>query len=747
MLPTDPNRLVQGSESGNGHSTSVPIPHLPGGDGTAGPPALTAPPGLTTLAHAFRRRWPAMMGLGLLGAALAAAVVWIIFPAKYTAQVLLHVSSRAARGTYEGEGDFLNFQRTQAALLKSQAVLRSALEKPEVAELAEVRAQDDPAAWLQKELVTDFLLGPEILRVTLNGDHAEDLPLLLNETAASYLRAYAAKEESRVAARVKQLQDSYRTSSETLRQKRQRLRAREAQLGLEDSQTAQVRYQTAIQQLALAQNQRLQVRLDLRKSEEELIALQARIKTPASLPISAAAVEEELRQDPVVKKQQDRLALLEENLQRMTAVSNPNARESLMRGPRTERDAAQKALADLQEKLRPGVETRLRAKALFEAKTAITKLEDHLKLLQAQEKTLDGAVHHLEIDVDNLRGGRGAPERVAPDLEALRDDVAQGEIVLKKIGDELGTLQVEQPVGSRITLLEAAEVPVTRRMDRQLKVMGAASFGTFGLILLAVALLEFRARRVYGADDLMQGLGLSLVGTLPAVSAKGKLAASTKLAAVAVDGQGALVEAVDAVRTVLLHAARTDALQVIMVTSAVGGEGKTSLASHLAASLARAWRKTLLIDCDLRHPAAHAQFDLPGEPGLSEALRCEVDFEEAIRPTALSRLWLLPAGRCDTHALQALAQDEFHEVFERLKQHYDFIVIDASPVLPVADALLVGQHADAVLLAVLRDVSRLPCVHAAHQRLTSIGIRMLGAVMLGEKQAEYGPAPPAAAVR
>jgi len=63
-------------------------------------------------------------------------------------------------------------------------------------------------------------------------------------------------------------------------------------------------------------------------------------------------------------------------------------------------------------------------------------------------------------------------------------------------------------------------------------------------------------------------------------------------------------EAVDAIRTMLLHQARADGLQVVMITSAIGGEGKTSVASQLAASLARAWRKTLLVDGDLRSPAA-----------------------------------------------------------------------------------------------------------------------------------------------
>ena len=100
---------------------------------------------------------------------------------------------------------------------------------------------------------------------------------------------------------------------------------------------------------------------------------------------------------------------------------------------------------------------------------------------------------------------------------------------------------------------------------------------------------------------------------------------------------------------------------------------------------------------------------------------------------------MLAAGAADRRALQALAQEGVaRTVFDELKEQYDFLVVDVSPVLPVADALLIGEHADAVLLSVLRNVSRLPAVHAAQQRLASLGVRVLGAVVIGEGLEAYG---------
>ena len=87
-----------------------------------------------------------------------------------------------------------------------------------------------------------------------------------------------------------------------------------------------------------------------------------------------------------------------------------------------------------------------------------------------------------------------------------------------------------------------------------------------------------------------------------------------------------------------------------MVTSAVGSEGKTSLAVLLAFSPARAWQRTLLIDANLCRPAIHRVFGLPAEPGFAEVLRGEGVLEQVIQSTPVSRLWVLPAGRLDDHA-------------------------------------------------------------------------------------------------
>jgi capsular exopolysaccharide synthesis family protein len=192
-----------------------------------------------------------------------------------------------------------------------------------------------------------------------------------------------------------------------------------------------------------------------------------------------------------------------------------------------------------------------------------------------------------------------------------------------------------------------------------------------------------------------------------------------------------LTESIDGVRTILMHDSTAHRRQVVLVTSAATMEGRTTVASQLAASLARAGRRTLLIDGDLRRPALHALFDVPLEDGLCEVLRAEVDVADVIRPTHAEGLWLLTAGYCDIDAIHALATEQMQPVFDKLRAEYDFVIIDGAPVLGMSDALIFGQYSDGAILSVRRDHSQMPKISHAAELLRGVGIRIIGAVVNG----------------
>jgi capsular exopolysaccharide synthesis family protein len=387
----------------------------------------------------------------------------------------------------------------------------------------------------------------------------------------------------------------------------------------------------------------------------------------------------------------------------------------------------EKQKAELRKHYRPELEKIIQTNAREKMQQHIFILQEKLNGLEKQQEVLAKEIDRREKEVNRLKNNP-----LPLDVMALRDEISSMESAVGKLKEMITSLQAEPALlGSRVTLLQRAEVPTSRDTSKQMKMAGLAGIGMIGLLLFGVSWWEFRARRISAADEVVHGLHMSLVGTLPALPQNVRLPQGGNTQA-DLAWQGQLNEAVDSIRTLLLHAARTESLQVVMVTSALQGEGKTSLASQLAASLSRAWRKTLLIDGDVRKPGAHALFGLPQEPGLCEVLRGEVLAADAVKPTSLSRLWLMPAGHWDSHAVQALAQEGVRTMFNQLKEHYDFIIVDSAPVLPVADSLLLGQHVDAVIFSVLRDVSRLPTLQSAQHRLNNLGIRTLGAVVLGD---------------
>ena len=186
-----------------------------------------------------------------------------------------------------------------------------------------------------------------------------------------------------------------------------------------------------------------------------------------------------------------------------------------------------------------------------------------------------------------------------------------------------------------------------------------------------------------------------------------------------------LTESVDGIAARVLRKAEMEQCRVIMVSSAAGGEGKTTLATQLAMSLARAGRRTVLVDFDLRRPAFDEVFGLPLEPGVCEVLR-QQDAVSAFVHHAADNLAVVTAGRWDRTALASLSNGAAAAMFKQLREDYDFVVVDTSPILPVADARFVSQHVDSVVLSVFRDISEAPKIEAACEILAAFGVQHAG---------------------
>lgn len=150
----------------------------------------------------------------------------------------------------------------------------------------------------------------------------------------------------------------------------------------------------------------------------------------------------------------------------------------------------------------------------------------------------------------------------------------------------------------------------------------------------------------------------------------------------------------------LHHAQAVSGIKVVMVTSAVVGEGKTLTASNLAMTLSQSYQKeVLLVDADFRRPSVHAVFGIPTEPGLAESLTSEQSGKIRVRLVS-SRLGVLTGGRPTSDPIAALTSDRMRLLVQEARNTFDWIILDTPPVALLTDANLVSSMTDGALIVV-----------------------------------------------
>jgi capsular exopolysaccharide synthesis family protein len=167
-----------------------------------------------------------------------------------------------------------------------------------------------------------------------------------------------------------------------------------------------------------------------------------------------------------------------------------------------------------------------------------------------------------------------------------------------------------------------------------------------------------------------------------------------------------------------------------LVTSANRGEGKSTVASHLALTVARfRGKKSLIVDADLRRPRLHQVFDVEKEPGLCECLEGKIDPMEAVKDTSIENLKVIPAGRRVRSPAHLFERDIMAEIFEKIKFYYDIVIVDSAPVIPVSDPMLISSVTDGVVMVLLAGMTPRNVAQRAKSILVDAEANLLGVVV------------------
>jgi capsular exopolysaccharide synthesis family protein len=702
-------------------------------------------PTMSMLLKGLRRSWLRAVVFGPIVAAVVALAIWFFLPLpKNSARSILYVPEEnpfILFPDHVSRQDYLGYKKTQATLVKSREVLSAALHDPKIASLPLVRQKSDPIEWLERDLKVDFSAGPEVLTVTLNGDRDEEMAQVVNAIVSAYLEVIVTKDHTSRFDRIDQLEKLKAKYSKRLTDSRDTLNKLVESTGTRDPANMELQQKINLEMLAAAHKDLTQMQSEVRSLQVD-IKLESqragiadfsgfmwssnRVAVADDEKIPEGLFNEALQKDPVIEKQTKRLNELQATLDEIKRVA-PDRFDQLSRRERSELESVQKTIKSRREEARKTIEPQIREKLRNDRQKSIAAKTERLQHLVKLEEQLKSDVRRLDDRTREI--GKNSV-----DLERLRGDIAEDNDILKKVNFELEALKAEKEAPIRIRVLEKAVISRPDRQKLQVAATCIGAIGTLGLVFFGLGWWEFRALRIDSAEQVTRQLGVSVMATLPLLPAKRRNVPAGSSSPSEDEWNSLLVESVDSLRTILLHVARTDSLRVVMVTSALEGEGKTSLSSQLATSLARAGRNTLLVDGDMRQPSLHRVFGLPDSQGLCEVLRGEVPVADVIRPSGLSGLSVITGGACDDFALGALARGEVARLLDQLRERFDFILVDSAPVLSVADSLLLAQDVDGVLFAIMEDVSRLGPVYMAHERLASLGVRMLGAIVVGTPQ-------------
>jgi len=288
-----------------------------------------------------------------------------------------------------------------------------------------------------------------------------------------------------------------------------------------------------------------------------------------------------------------------------------------------------------------------------------------------------------------------------------------------------------------VRIIDTAAVDTTQpvKPKKAVVVLGGTFLGGF-LVVAFIFLRKMLSRGVEDPAEIEQ-LGLPVYASVPLSEQEFKVLPRSRqrhgdgrqhLLAVTAPADFA-TEALRSLRT-SLHFARLEAKNnVLMISGSSPQAGKTFVSSNLAAVIAQAGQKVLLIDADMRKGGQHHVLGGKAEGGLSELISGQIELEAALRPVeGVERMQFIARGKVPPNPSELLMNPRFSALLEQLKPHYDLILIDTPPILAVTDAAVIGHHAGTSLLVVRFGLNQAREIALAKQRFEQNGVTIRGAI-------------------
>jgi len=268
-------------------------------------------------------------------------------------------------------------------------------------------------------------------------------------------------------------------------------------------------------------------------------------------------------------------------------------------------------------------------------------------------------------------------------------------------------------------------------------------FGSIVGLIFGVGLsffLEYLDNTIRTIEDVEHFISVPLIGFVPNINAYIRRRGQNVSAELVsfTHPKSTISECYRAIRTNLIFSNEAPP-KLIMITSSTPSEGKTVTSVNMAITMAQSEKKVLLIDGDMRRSRIHEVFSMENKYGLSTILSEEIDPFSVVIKSKIPSLYVLPSGPLPKNPAELLMMDRMKEVMRILRDNYDFIIIDAPPVIPVTDPSIISKYADAVCLVVRSGVTPKNIAEKNAKKFTELDIKRLGVILndVGKQDSDY----------
>jgi capsular exopolysaccharide synthesis family protein len=369
--------------------------------------------------------------------------------------------------------------------------------------------------------------------------------------------------------------------------------------------------------------------------------------------------------------------------------------------------------------------------------------QNHDQLVASQEAVkmkIDSVVASIKDWESKVTESSG---RIA-EAERLKQNVVRSQSLFDHLATLLQNVDITRNTDlETLAVLESAS-PAKRSYKQIIMASVLAFLGGLGLGAGIVFLIEKRDDRFTSPTDVNSALGDAIVGLLPEVTGKRK--EPLRLLEMG-DTRHTYAESYRRLRSALLFLAADERPKVLLITSAMPNEGKSTVAANLARTLAHSGSRVLLVDADLRRGCLHHLLKMQGEPGLAELLLHTCEPEKVVQKDSLPNFAFISCGSHSGNPGDLFLSSGIDQDLARWRREYDYVLIDSSPLFAADDASCLAPKVDGTLFVVRRGHSSARAVSEALDLLAQRQARVLGVIFNGadasarnyyyDKQADY----------